>query len=348
MRTTLTLAGLLFCTLATAGIQSSDKDVVATIGKEKITAAQVLSGNRKDFDAQKAAQEIKARQLEAQTTQERYNLMRNSLEKMLDQRALEMEAEAAHVSTATVLSTIRVPAVTDEEARAFYDTNRNSNAPPWDQAQPIVMQVVAAQHNAKATRKFYDDLRAKYGIKSTLPPYRVQVAASGPARGKAEAPVTIVEFADFQCPFCQKAEATLRTVIADHGDSVRLVFRNLPLSDIHPNATVAAVAGVCADKQGKFWDMHDAMFSDQASLNEDGLKATARRLGLDSAGFSACMADPQTKASLEADTHAADELNIKGTPYFFINGRPLYGSLPAEEFESIIADELSRAADKRG
>jgi protein-disulfide isomerase len=322
--------------------------VVATVGKEKITAAQVVSGNRKDFDSQKAAQELKARQLQAQTAQDRYNLMRNSLEKMLDQRALEMEAEAGHVSTATVLSTIRVPAVTEEEAKAFYETNKNQNAPPWDQAQQIVFQVVAAQHNAKATRKFYDDLRAKYGIKSTLPPYRVQVAASGPARGKAEAPITIVEFADFQCPFCQKAEATLRTVIADHGDSIRLVFRNLPLSDIHPNATVAAVAGVCAEKQGKFWDMHDAMFGDQAALNEAGLKATAQRLGLDTAGFSACLSDPQTKVALEADTQAADELNIKGTPYFFINGRPLYGSLPAEEFESVIADELSRAADKRG
>src|SRR5262249_41172592 len=219
---------------------------------------------------------------------------------------------------------------------------------PFDQVQPQITQYLATQHNATATRDFYDDLRARHRIKLTLAPYRVQVAATGPARGQAQAPVTIIEFADFQCPYCQQAEEVLRTVMANHGDAVRLVFRNLPLSNVHPNATLAAIAGVCADRQGKFWDMHDAMFTDQKALSRDALEATAKRLGLDADGFSACLADPGSKAALDADTRAADEPHLTRTPQFFINGRPLYGSVPAEELETVSAEELSQASGKRG
>src|SRR5262249_4034811 len=184
----------------------------------------------------------------------------------LDRRALELEAQARHTTPGDLLAGIRGAAVFDEEARAYYEANKKRTTQTFDQVQPQITQYLATQHNATATRDFYYDLRARHGIKLTLAPYRVQVAATGPARGQAQAPVTIIEFADFQCPYCQQAEEVLRTVMANHGDAVRLVFRNLPLSNVHPNATIAAIAGVCADRQGKFWDMHDAMFTDQKAL----------------------------------------------------------------------------------
>jgi protein-disulfide isomerase len=134
--------------------------------------------------------------------------------------------------------------------------------------------------------------------------------------------------------------------MAKHPDDVRLVFRHLPLTTMHPNSMQAAEAAVCADRQGKFWPMHDAMFENQTALGEGGLKDTAKRLGLEMDGFSACLADPSTKSTIDLDTKAADELSIGGTPFFFINGRPLNGSVPVDRFESLVSEELEHNAGK--
>lgn len=170
----------------------------------------------------------------------------------------------------------------------------------------------------------------------------------GPARGPGTAPVTIVEFGDFQCPYCKEAESSLHTVLAEHPRDVRVVFRNLPLTQIHPNARIAAEASICADRQGKFWEMHDAMYADQSALNANALERTAQRLGLNGDRFAACLTDGSTSQALDLDAKAAEELGLEGTPYFFINGRPLDGNVPVEKFESVIADELHRAAHDRG
>jgi protein-disulfide isomerase len=156
-----------------------------------------------------------------------------------------------------------------------------------------------------------------------------------------------VEFGDFQCPFCREEEDTLHSLLIAHPDDVRLVFRQMPLQSLHPDAMTAAEAAVCADRQGKFWEMHDAMFSDQTALGVAALKETAKRLGLDTDVFSACMSDAKTTDAIAFDTKAASELAISGTPYFFVNGRPINGSIPKAKFESIIADELHRLAATR-
>jgi protein-disulfide isomerase len=135
--------------------------------------------------------------------------------------------------------------------------------------------------------------------------------------------------------------------MARYPREVRVVFRNLPLTQIHPNAKIAAEAAVCADRQGKFWEMHDAMYDDQSALNLDALKSAATRLGLDADRFSACLADGSTSQSLDLDAKAAHELGLTGTPYFFVNGRPIDGNVPVEKFESLIQDELHRAAQHR-
>jgi protein-disulfide isomerase len=115
------------------------------------------------------------------------------------------------------------------------------------------------------------------------------------------------------------------------------------LTQIHPNAKLAAEAAICADRQGKFWEMHDAMYEDQSALNLDSLKSTATRLGLNADRFSTCIADGSASGSLDLDAKAAAELGLAGTPYFFINGRPIDGDVPIEKFESIIKDELQSA-----
>jgi protein-disulfide isomerase/Spy/CpxP family protein refolding chaperone len=328
--------------------ESSPAAVIGKVGDQPISTADVISQNQAAFDKLQADFEFKRQQLERSNAQSRYELVRQQLDRLLDDRALQLEAAARGASKESVLAEITVPAVTEDAVRAYYEANRARTTKSLDELRPEITQYLANQYNTNATRAFYDSLRARHRVTESLPPFRLPVAATGPSLGKESAPVTIVEFGDFQCPYCRQVEDTLRAVLANHPDDVRLVFRELPLASIHPNAMGAAEAAVCADRQTMFWQMHDAMYQDQSALTMGALKDTARRLGLDTEAFTACMSDERTRDVIAADTHAADGINVTGTPYFLINGRPLYGSVPADQFESIITDELHRIAGKHG
>jgi protein-disulfide isomerase len=337
-------------TATTPDKTSSDpsKNVVGHIDGKAVTETDLVAPDRDAFTALDDDYAARLRGLQAKHEQDRYDLLKDKLDKLLDKRAVELEAQERHTDTATVLRDLVVPVVTDDEAKAYYEANKDKTTQTFDQLKGRIIQFLAANNNTTATRAFYDKLRARHNVSDDLPPYRVAVAATGPTKGRTDAPVTIVEFADFQCPYCREAEATIRKVVSTHSDSVRLVFRNLPLTNVHPNALTAAVAGVCADHQGKFWQMHDAMFDNQDELAEPDLKATAKKLGLDEQNFAACLADPKSKAAVDFDARAADALSLDGTPSFFINGRPLFGNLPAEQIESVVAEELQRSSNRRG
>lgn len=325
-----------------------DKNIVGSLGAQHLTEAELIAADRADFDRLQNEYQRGQHQLQSKFAQAQHDLLQRQLDKLLDRRALELEAKARGIGTDALLAELKVPVVTDDEARAFYDANKDRITQSYEQVAPQIRQYLGTQRSDAATRAFYDDLRAKHSISSYLLPYRVAVAAVGPTRGPSNATVTIVEFADFQCPFCKQAESTLRTILSRYPQDVRLVFRNLPLTQLHPNARIAAEAGMCADRQGKFWEMHDVMYGDQHALSLDALKLTAQQLGLDAAQFSACVSDGAPDQVLDMDAKAALELGISSTPYFFINGRPLDGNVPAEKFEGIIGQELRRARSDRG
>jgi protein-disulfide isomerase len=344
----LTFAALTFAAARSPPVEVSTSDgasVLGFVGTERITDADVIAQAKDQFQQQQDEYSRELRLMQVNFEKARHDLLQQQLDKLLDRRALEMAAKAQHLSSDAVLAQIKVPAVTDDEVRAFYDANRSRSTLSFDQLAERIRAYLANQHNDTATRQFYAELRAKYGIRSNLTAFREQVAATGPVRGKANAPVTIVEFGDFQCPYCKQAEFTLQAILSKYPNDVRLVFRELPLTQLHPNAMVAAEAGVCADRQGKFWAMHDAMYADQGALDVAGLKATSKRLGLDADQLATCMSDGATATRIRADVQAAGELGIAGTPYFFVNGRPIDGSVPPEKFDSVIAEELARLGD---
>jgi protein-disulfide isomerase len=326
--------------VALGAVPDTDQDVIGFIGNSPVREAAVVEMGRDEFEQLGRKFEVERHQLEAKYAQARHDLLQQQLDKQLDRQALELESKRRGVSTDLILRDLKHPIPTAVEERAFYETNRRRINVPFEQVQAQLHDYLVKQAAQKATRQFYDALRAKNGIRATLGPYRVSIDALGPARGSDAARVTIVEFADFQCPFCKAAESSLRAVIAKHARDVRLVFRNLPLEQLHPNAKVAAEAGVCADRQGKFWEMHDAMYDDQSALGADGLTKSAQRLGLNVNAFSACLADASTEKSLAADAAAAQELGLDGTPSLFINGRPIVGDVPVETLEGMISDEL--------
>lgn len=315
---------------------------IGSISGKPLAESDIVAGDTRDFDQLEADHESKRNQVELEYAKARHGLLKRELDKRLDREALEREAKARGVAPEAVLADMKVTPPTEEESKAFYDQNKGRINQPYQLVEPKVKEYLTAQRKKEAERAFYDALRARHDIRSLLEPYRVAVAATGPARGQSSAKVTIVEFGDFQCPFCKASEQSLKTLSAQYPEDLRVVFRNLPLTKLHPNALVAAEAGICADRQGKFWEMHDAMYDDQGALDPDGLKATAAKLGLDPERFGACLGDGSANSSLDEDARAARALGLEGTPYFFINGRPVDGDVPLATFEAIVKEELAR------
>jgi protein-disulfide isomerase len=194
----------------------------------------------------------------------------------------------------------------------------------------------------KARRAYADSLRANLDVAVMLRPPSVNVAYD-PARvkGNPEAPVTIVEFSDFQCPFCKAAESTLKEVLTKYSGRVKLAYLDFPLSEIHPRAQSAAEAARCAGEQGKFWEYHDALYADQSKLNGPELVTSAVALNMDEKAFRSCLDSGKFKSRIEADVEQGTKVGVVGTPGFFVNGVFLSGAQPLAEFEKIIDSQLA-------
>lgn len=168
--------------------------------------------------------------------------------------------------------------------------------------------------------------------------YDVEVGEA-PVRGDEAAKVTIVEWSDFQCPFCNRVGPTLDQIQKEYGDKVRIVFKHLPL-DIHPDAKAAHAAAEAAHRQGKFWAMHDRIFTNQRDLRPETLEQYAKEIGLDLDRFRKDMAAPDVQARIASDMAQAEKLGVSGTPAFFINGRNLSGAQPFPNFKRMIDEAL--------
>jgi protein-disulfide isomerase len=174
--------------------------------------------------------------------------------------------------------------------------------------------------------------------------YQVEIGKA-PRKGGQQPKITLIEFADFQCPFCARAKNTLDELLKTYKDDLEIVFRHFPLP-FHSNAMPAAIAAVAADQQGKFWEMHDKLFANQQNLDAASLEKYAQEIGLDMTRFKAALASPQTKAVVEADRKQVDQFAVQGTPSFFVNGRAFSGAYPLESFKMVLDEELKKADAK--
>jgi protein-disulfide isomerase len=215
--------------------------------------------------------------------------------------------------------------------------------PPFDQVKAELTNFLKERKAEQARKAYVDTLRQAAKVEVLLPPLllpKVEVAAEGPAIGDQQAPVTIVLFSDFQCPFCGRAEDTVKKVLDTYKGKVRLVFRDYPLP-FHERAQKASEAAHCAGDQGKYWQMHDKLFANQQALSVPDLKSHAKGLGLDVARFDKCLDSGEKAKLVEASKKAGDEAGVNGTPAFFINGHPLTGLREFAEFKSIIDYQLA-------
>jgi protein-disulfide isomerase len=281
-------------------------------------------------------------QLSLSTERARAEIISTQAGNLLNNRLLAKEARTRQTSMAALVDAIKIPAVTDAQIHAFYDSHASQIGKPFEGVEAQIKQFLRRQADEEAKRRYFDSLRSKYKASLTVEPMREQIEASGPQRGRAGAAVTIVEFSDFQCPYCGRLEPILAEIQKAYPTQVRLIYRHMPLTNMHPDAANAAAAAVCADKQGKFWEMHDLLFVEQSSLSIGALKEKGRRIGLDTTQFDHCLDAGEAEATLKADEAAYLKLGLSATPVSFVNGRFVNGAVSYDELSAIVEDELHR------
>jgi len=314
------------------GATAPDK-VVATFNGGQITAGEL----EKEVRPQIADLENKMYQARKQT-----------LEQMAMEKIVKAEATKAGLSEQDWMrkrvESAPVQPPTEAQERQFYDRLKSGGQIPpdttFESIKDRIGQALVNQQRQSQVQQVVTELQKQANLKLDLPQPRIQVAAEGPARGPKDAKITIVEFSDFECPYCGAAHDTVEQVMTTYAGKVRLVYRQFPLS-FHHHAAKAAEASLCAADQGKFWEYHDVLFKNQKKLEPTELKAHASEVGLDGQKFGQCLDSGDKKKAVDADQQAGLAAGVGGTPAFFINGIFLNGAQPIDEFKKVIDAELA-------
>src|SRR4051812_34965656 len=307
--------------------QPSSSDVVAMVGSSPVTLAEV--------DA-RALQEPVTSFGSAKLIQALYMARRATIEEIVANRLLDAEAKARGIDRAALVEreiASKAPAPTDADIQAWYQANpARVNGATLDRVRDPIRSLLAEERMETARASYVESLKTKTNITILLEPPRFDVSDGGrPVRGAAQAPIEMIEFSDFQCPFCQRANPTVEQVLKTYGDKIKFVYRHFPLPN-HPAARPAAEAAACAQAQGKFWEYHDRLFANPTKLADADLKAHAAAIGLDTSTFNTCFDNHQQKPGVDKDIADAEAVGVTGTPAFFVNGRSIEGAQPFDAF----------------
>jgi protein-disulfide isomerase len=274
-----------------------------------------------------------------------YQIKKKALENLISQKVLDAEAKKKGLTADKLLEQevdSKVPEPTDVEINAVYAVEKDQLNRPLEEVKPQLQQNLKRAKIQIARQEYSAHLREQAKIAVLLSPPRVQVTFDPKrVKGNPKARVVIVEFSDFQCPYCGQVEATLKSVLAKHEGTVALAFRDMPISQIHPFAQGAAEAARCAGEQGKFWEYHDLLFADQGALDRSGLIAKAAKLQLDPQQFETCISSEKYKSQVQQDNQEGMRAGVSGTPGFFINGVFISGAQPEAAFDKIIEEQLA-------
>jgi protein-disulfide isomerase len=333
-------ATFLACSSAPAQQPSAQApgDVAARIGDRTVTIRDLDERWRKDDAAQNA-----------EVMQSIYDGRRNALENIIADSLLAEAAKSSGMSADGYLEAEiakRVKPVTDAEVSTFFTANVSQmQGRSLDAMKPAITRYLTDQRRTQAREEILSALRSKgpaIRVSLEVPRASVAIAAANPTWGNASAPVTIIEFSDYQCPFCQRVEPTLKRLRAAYGDKIRFVWKDFPLTQIHPQAFKASEAAHCAGEQGKYWELHDVLFNKQQELQPDDLKRHAIELGLNAPAFNQCLDSSKYGERVRDGLAEGNQLGVNSTPTIFINGRRLSGAQPYEVFAAVIDEELAR------
>ncbi len=304
-------------------------EIVARMGDRVITAAEL----------EKAAGGTLMK-----LRQQMYEAKKKALEKYVYDLMVDQKAAAEGISRDEWLKKnleSQIPKPSEEEIKAVMEQYRSRLAKDDDQARNQVITYLSQRARQGAEAALQKKLEAEAGLQILLQPPRLspKVVEHNPTRGPEDAPVTLIEYTDFQCPFCGRAQATLEALRERYGNRIRFVFKNLPLG-MHQNARFAAETAMCAKDQGKFWELHDWLFAHHTELDQEHVMKQAEEMGLDVEALKSCLDKKLHSSEINQDIEEAGGFGITGTPGFVINGRLITGAQPVENFESIINEEL--------
>jgi len=308
---------------------------LAEVGGEVITSQEVRDALGQDL---------------ARLEEQLYNLKRQKLDELIEEKLLQREAARRGTTKDELLEeevNRKLDPLSDDEVEVLFEINKDRFKGDAEELRRQIRAYLTERQQQERRQVFVQSLRAEadVAIHLKLPePYRAQVATEGaPFRGSASAPVTIVKFEDFHCPYCRRVQTTLSQLLLRYGERLKVVHRDFPLDSLHPMARPSHVAARCAGEQGQFWAYHDALFANPPTADSKDFTTYAEEVGLDMDAFESCLQSGAFQEAIQKDVDDGLKLGLTGTPAFFINGRLLNGALPLADFVKIIDEELGEA-----
>lgn len=274
-----------------------------------------------------------------------YKIKKRQLDVLIEEKLIETAAAAKGMTkeeyiNAEVTSNVTEPS--DNEIKAMYEARKDSYKEPLDKAKVQIANYLKQNRENRLYRNMITKLRGEADVKILLQPPRVEIDLENlSVFGEDDAPVTIVEFSDYECPFCKRVRPTIWKLTEDYKDRVRYVFVDFPLS-FHKKAQKAHEAARCAEDQGKYYEYNRKLFDNQKNIGLKDLKKYAKELGLDTKKFDNCLDGGEKAAMVKENIQKGANAGVSGTPAFFINGIMLSGARPHSAFVEIIEEELAR------
>ena len=310
-------------------VAQSDTSVVAEVGGVTLTMA--------DLEQEESAKLLAAHY-------QYYQAESKALNELVDKKLIEQKAQSEHITVEQLLDreiNSKVQDPSEDQMKVYYEGLETEQS--YESVRAKVLEKIRQLRADKLRSAYVSKLRAQTDVRIALAPPRAKVdTQNAQTLGPANAPVSLVEFADYECPYCQKVAGEVKRLIADLGDKVSFTYKDFPLS-MHARAEKAAEATRCAAKQGKYWELHDELFHSK-ELDVDQIKAQARALKLDSADFDKCLDSGEESKVVERDRNEGTRLGISGTPAFFINGHFMSGALDYAALRQIVEQQLTLQA----
>jgi len=324
-------------TTPVGGASPGIPEVLATIGDQQVTLADIRARVGDELD-----------QMENRYRHEQYKVIEAALQNVLDERVLADEAKKKGKTVDDLVAAEVGGSLepTDVEVRAWYTENQaRIGGRTLDQVRPQIADYLRKEKRNKGVEKLNARLNKERRVEVRLEPFRVNLNNDfAPSRGPSNSAVTLTEFSDFQCPYCKGFFPVLKQIEEKYGDRVQIVYRQYPIPSLHPFAFKAAEASLCANDQGKFWELHDLMFEEQNQLGVKDLKAKAARLGLDQKKFDSCLDTGRYTERVQDDMKEGSRVGVTGTPALFVNGLEIDGgAVPFEVVAKALDKELARA-----
>jgi len=316
---------------ALAGTGGDSSAIVATVDGHSLTRA--------DLDKREPAELMQA--------QYKYYLAeRQAVEKLIDDEAVASQARKESISVDELMhrhvdSTLKTPS--DSDLKAVYEVMQTDQ--PFEKVKDQLKEQIMDRRRDKARKAFVESLRKQENAQVMLDSPSAQVATTGaPSLGPANAPVKIIEFADYQCPYCKQVHPDLQRLREEFPQQTVLVYEDFPLP-MHPFAEKAAEASHCAEEQNKFWEYHDALFQHNGPLDADALKGISHSLNLDQAKFTQCLDSGKEAPTVAKGLAEGKKLGLTGTPTFFINGHMAAGATKYDALKELVTHQLSAGSN---